>query len=716
MTTDPKSLVEQIERRVGYILGRLHLASRLLLRAPDDNTPITTEPITTLTWWEIESYAPQWAFLVSDDAVIKAGIIHELAARYRIVPEAMPQTAEILGFDDPSVASAYQDTYERTLADLFAAERAEPPVDHSLQAELIEGLDWRVLRRGDVLIRQGEPGDGLYVLLDGLLDIETDVDGDDIADIEIAQVHSGEFVGEVSLLTGEPHDATVTARRDSDLAFLSVPVFEALIADHPDLLRRIARQSVERLRAVYSPRPRREETLILAVIAATDGVAPFVMRLATNFSATSPDAKPLVLTPEVAREMIGMPIEDMVDDYEFVDWLNRQRQEHAVIICAGDAAYPNWTRRIVELANRVLVAGRADESPELGAQEHLLAALPAPEAAPPTELVLLHDRRDVIPSNTRAWLALRKVVRHHHIAVEHNPDYARLIRHLRGRSIGVVFGGGGMRGAAHAGILQALDEYDIPVDYVGGTSAGAIVAAQAGMEWSVPRIMQETKDRLLKRNVLFEYTFPYAAMTTARLLSGSYVAMFGDALLEDLWIPTFTIASNLTQARMEVMETGSVVLAVRASTSLAGIHPPAIADNNDLLLDGGGFNNTPADVMRARIGTGTVIAVDMGFTKRDFPEYDYGYYFNGFRWLLNRLNLFRRKEIIAPFVANTLMRSNGLWSMQKTSEQVAHADLILRPPVSEFGLFDLDSGDAIYEAGYTYAKEALATWPGATTG
>ncbi|MEO0561255.1 MAG: hypothetical protein AAF125_04030 [Chloroflexota bacterium] len=157
------------------------------------------------------------------------------------------------------------------------------------------------------------------------------------------------------------------------------------------------------------------------------------------------------------------------------------------------------------------------------------------------------------------------------------------------------------------------------------------------------------------------------------------------------------------------MDSGSLHRAVRASSSLAGVHPPTIAPNNDLLIDGGGFNNTPADVMRNKVRTGTVLAVDMGFTKRKFPPYSYGDSLSGWRVFWNRVNPFT-EAMNVPLITETMLRANALWSIQATELQVAHADLILKPPVSEFGLFDLEKADELFQVGYDYAIGELKTW------
>ena len=82
---------------------------------------------------------------------------------------------------------------------------------------------------------------------------------------------------------------------------------------------------------------------------------------------------------------------------------------------------------------------------------------------------------------------------HHHLRKDNMNDIKRLTRFLNGQAIGLVLGGGGARGFAHIGVLKAFEELKIPVDIVGGTSMGAIIAAQYALNWSPSKILQETK-------------------------------------------------------------------------------------------------------------------------------------------------------------------------------------------------------------------------------
>ena len=89
---------------------------------------------------------------------------------------------------------------------------------------------------------------------------------------------------------------------------------------------------------------------------------------------------------------------------------------------------------------------------------------------------------------------------------------------LNGRSVGLTLGGGFARGLGHAGVIRAMRELGIPIDMVGGTSMGAIIAGQCSVEWSASRMVEESSRRsadLLKG----DYTLPFVSLLTGKKFS-----------------------------------------------------------------------------------------------------------------------------------------------------------------------------------------------------
>jgi predicted acylesterase/phospholipase RssA len=86
-------------------------------------------------------------------------------------------------------------------------------------------------------------------------------------------------------------------------------------------------------------------------------------------------------------------------------------------------------------------------------------------------------------------------------------DVSRVVRHLTGNANGLVLSGGGAVGVAHIGVLRALNENNIPVDLIGGTSMGALIAAAYSLELTIEE-MTQILERLSDRSLILDWTFP----------------------------------------------------------------------------------------------------------------------------------------------------------------------------------------------------------------
>jgi lysophospholipid hydrolase len=141
---------------------------------------------------------------------------------------------------------------------------------------------------------------------------------------------------------------------------------------------------------------------------------------------------------------------------------------------------------------------------------------------------------------------------------------------------------------------------------------------------------------------LFDLTWPIVSYFSGHRFNVLIEEVFGDKDIRDLWLPYFTITTDLTDSAMRIHDYGSLWRYVRSSMSLAGYMPP-LCDPHDghLLLDGGYVNNLPADIMRMR-GAKHVMAIDVG-AQNDIDFTNYGDYLSGIQVLLSRVSPFRTR-------------------------------------------------------------------------
>lgn len=213
--------------------------------------------------------------------------------------------------------------------------------------------------------------------------------------------------------------------------------------------------------------------------------------------------------------------------------------------------------------------------------------------------------------------------------------------------IGLVLGGGGARGAAHIGILKVLEEQHIPIDYVVGTSMGAIVggAYAAGLspeeiervlttiDWKdlfvddAPRAEQSFRHKKDERRFtgvevgirdgkLLAPRGAFAGRKLEFLLQKVLHHTAGTETFDQLDIPFRAIATNIETGDPVILSSGSLALAIRASMSIPGAFSPV--EINGHLVDGYVSNNVPVNVAQA-LGADVIIAVDVGtpLAKRD---------------------------------------------------------------------------------------------------
>jgi CRP-like cAMP-binding protein len=143
----------------------------------------------------------------------------------------------------PSVSSALKKfCRQRMLSNVMNTARLFAPFNRSDRRELVQQFRSREVQKGEVLIKQGQPSDGLYVVLSG--ELEVDASGTIIASLRVGQVF-----GEMSLLTRSPATATVRASRQTSVLRLPKPEFDRLILSHPQVLEHVASLADERAKA-----------------------------------------------------------------------------------------------------------------------------------------------------------------------------------------------------------------------------------------------------------------------------------------------------------------------------------------------------------------------------------------------------------------------------------------------------------------------------------
>jgi len=358
------------------------------------------------------------------------------------------------------------------------------------------------------------------------------------------------------------------------------------------------------------------------------------------------------------------------------DQLSTYADEFSCLLLECDPGLSPWTSLCLAQADLILVVapstGVADcETFAGGVLNRELS-----RARKRKELVLVHPDNARLPSGTSRWLRAISVEAHHHVRSSCTADYERLARSAVGKSVSVVLSGGGARGLAHLGALQALQHCGVPIDSIGGTSMGSLVAAHWAMGLEIGALYELAAgfSKNFRRSFVRDLTFRAVAPNSAHQVTTLLKHAFGEIEIEDLWIPFFCNSSDLNSAEVTVHADGPLWAAIRASCSLPGVWPPVIRDGR-MLVDGGILNNLPVDIMRARCG-GTVIAINVSPT-------------------------------VEPTVNSFAGQPGVAYTVQAAKR---NADLFIQPPTAHVDFFDWKSAYKLIEIAFKHCREEIQAW------
>jgi NTE family protein len=262
--------------------------------------------------------------------------------------------------------------------------------------------------------------------------------------------------------------------------------------------------------------------------------------------------------------------------------------------------------------------------------------------------------------------------------------------------LGIAFGGGGARGAAHVGVWSELSRLGIKPRLITGTSIGGMVGALAAAGLSA----EEMGAIFRQMSPSHMYTLPGGAPSFSgnikleKLLEES----LGRITFADLRFPLAVMTVDLISRKGVIIDEGDLVTAILATAALPLLLPPVERDGL-LLVDGGILNNLPFDVARAR-GATYVIAVDLTHTAPYGTPSEPAPPFTGL--LARVMNITRRRPMFQ--VLSTVADIITIQSIN-TRLAVSPPELLLRPRLSTIGLFDFHRWEEGIEAGKTAVRE-----------
>lgn len=534
-----------------------------------------------------------------------------------------------------------------------------------------DATSWFSLPGGHKLFGQGDSSDQLYVVRTGRLGAFRREEGQEPHFLGI--IRPGEPAGEMALIAGVTHSADVYALRDSEILAIPKDAFFAACDADGQVMTELARLMILRSRQVARRGPVGDPSVFGFVPAGRPGpIRPLVEKLERHI------ARMGYAVTTVGSEAASAPTE----------WFSEVERVHDFVLYVAERDEPAWAPFVPRQVDRLFQVGRGDrpanmEGPPSGAatlQEQGLV-----------DLLLAYPAGQDRPHGAEAWLDGTRAARVFHVRRGEEADFARLARTITGQAVGLVLSGGGARAYAHVGAIKALRERGVPIDFVGGSSMGAIVAAGVAMGWGEAEMDRRLRQAFVTSSPLDDIALPLLAMTHGVKVSERLATHFGETQIADLWLPFFCLSSNLTTGAYQLHRRGLLRQALRASIALPGVMPPA-TDGQNVLVDGAVMKNFPADIMRAS-HAGPIIGIDVT-TARSITAKDVARPSSVWRWI--RSGQWR----LGPPIVSLLMRTATVSTGRDLAAAREATDLLIQPDVSGIEIRDWEAYDQAVEAGY----------------
>ncbi|MFV1872580.1 MAG: patatin-like phospholipase family protein [Oleiphilus sp.] len=245
------------------------------------------------------------------------------------------------------------------------------------------------------------------------------------------------------------------------------------------------------------------------------------------------------------------------------------------------------------------------------------------------------------------------------------------------RKIGLALGGGAAKGIAHIGVLKAIEENGLEVEYISGTSIGALVASYYAFGKSTDALKSISSNMNFKS--LIGFSLQKKGLFSTKAIREMVVKDLGDVYIEQAKIPLAISATNIATGERVVLTEGKLADAICASMAVPGIFIP-VEIHGKTLVDGGITENVPVSVLD-KMGAGITIAVDLN----GCPHYQ------------------EPKDMIA-IMGNAMDIAIDL----RTREQLKAADLVLSLDLADFSrLGDEKEFEELFNLGYSSMKKKL---------
>jgi NTE family protein len=594
-------------------------------------------------------------------------------------------------------------------------------------------------KKGEVIYKEGDAPNGFFCVLSGRVMVYTrDNSGRETA---LEYLHRGKYFGIISLLTKEPHSVTTRAINDAEILKIGKDDFEFLLKKIPHLALDLSQTLGRRLKnkdfhqkiifesmvlSVFSSYPRagrtvysfnlagglRRETgksVILLEMGLKDkkrslpaqwGVSKYSI-LNLNARAFNPHHfKKYLLKNKDGVELLCLAyLPDSESSVQnLLGILSLLVNDYHYIILDLPSHTDNTVVRVLNQSDHIHLISSPDE-PDLKKTGKLIRRLKSDfNFAQDKIKVIINEYKESVFAPSQEI----KILDHPifatlpriegPVALEYTRAVRRICRQVGECTVGLALGVGGAYGFCHIGVLKVIEEENIPIDIISGSSIGAVMGSLWAIGLSSQEILEVAKE-FAKPNFflsLIDLTFPYLGFIKGRKLSRFLSKYLGDKTFQDVKLPLKIIASDIKKKEAVVIEQGNLLEAVMASSAIPGVFYP-FRRLEDFLVNGGIFYPLPTEILSST-GTKKIIAVNVTPSKDD---------------ILKESKDFLKAKYKNNNILKLVFGSIEVMQGQIANREEQYADVVLHPDVSGISWTEFNKVEELAKRGEAEARRNL---------
>ena len=627
-------------------------------------------------------------------------------------------------------------------------------------------------RKNQIIYTEGSSADAFYCVVTGRVVIYTrDTDGNDTV---LEYLHRGKYFGIISLLTNDVHSVSARALNDSTLLVIKKADFDFILKKIPLLAIDLSQTLSRRLKNKTIHQKKIFESAIISVFSSYSQAGKTVYALNLSLSLHKESRKSvLVLEICTAESAHSLPRKLGVNqDYKIIDLsalsgnISDAAKDYIIktdfgidLGCIGynaedqsnlkkllailSQAINDYHYIILDLPSLldqfVLAALNQSDfihiltSPQpldLKKTRHLISGLREDFHFQEAKIKVIineyklsrinyEEQKEIMGFNIYATLSRIMFERSDRLVLD-DPlsEYAKAIRRisrqLADNLVGLALGVGVGYGFCHIGVLKVIEEENIPIDIISGSSVGSLIASLWATGKSAQEILEITKEEFRQPKYtwgLVDLTFPSLGFVKGNKLYRFLKKYLGSKTFYDVRLPLKIIASDIRKKESCILDKGLLIDAIMASCAMPGVFRP-FKFKEALLLDGGVINPLPTEVL-FKMGIKKIIAVNVTPSREDIvrqyeslkeefalrgKEIKRGNLFNLRQYLQNK---FRTNILDIIFSSIELMQSEIM------RREILLADIVLHPDTTGLHWLELYRAAEFAKRGEEEARKNL---------